>query len=153
MRGRIPKGHNRAEINIGPKLMHTKMKDNRDLCLPWVQNTHQTHTGCGIPGSTAQVKDVGVLVDRKSHMTQQWEGEASKTSYCSLHSGGTMSKGGGRYSQVSWHPGNGIQAWKPQRARGADSLLGSGAAVGVEGGPSLLLGLHHSSSFAITKAH
>lgn len=35
VRGRIPKGHNRADINIGPKLIHTKMKDNRDLCLPW----------------------------------------------------------------------------------------------------------------------
>ena len=31
-----------------------------------VQNTHRTHTGCGIPGTTAQVKDVGFLVDRKS---------------------------------------------------------------------------------------
>lgn len=86
-------------------------------------------------------------------MTQQGEGAASKTSYCRLHSGGTMSKGGGRYCQVSWHPGNGIQAWKPQRARGAGSLLGSDAAVGVEGDPSLLLGLHHSPSFVVTKVH
>lgn len=78
VRGRIQKGLNRAEINIGPKSMHASMKGNRDLCLPWGSeyppDTHRMWD-CG---STAQVKDVGVLVDRKSHMSQQWEVEARK---------------------------------------------------------------------------
>lgn len=66
-----------------------------------VQNTHQTHTGCGIPGLTAQVKDAGFLVDRKSPMSQQREVAASKANV-TIASANADTMGGGGYSQVSF---------------------------------------------------
>lgn len=125
--------------------MHTKMKGNRDLCLHWGSEYPQTHTGCGLPGSTAQVKDVGFLVDRKSHMSQQWEAATSRANVTvASTSGGTMSRGGRRYPQVSLHPGNGVHAGNLSGKGALTTCQASDMVARVGGGSLLLLLLYHS---------